>query len=729
MKRFFLSVVLIATAVCAAAQQKDWANFGRYAEANAAIKQSPDVVFMGNSITDNWARMDPDFFAKNNFVGRGISGQTSSEMLVRFRRDVIDLKPEAVVILSGTNDVAQNNGYISPENTLGNIISMCELAKAHGIKVILCSITPTSKFGWRPEIEPAQKIRDLNKMIEAYAKANKLWGDASDPDYVEPQYSEYEELDLGTVVPSIAGPKRPQDRIKLSESKAKFVETLPAYETDKPVEEPVAVSTDFRGDFDITNGDVAIASITSCTNTSNPSVMIAAGLIARNAHAKGLKPKPWVKTSLAPGSQVVADYLKAAGLQDDLDALGYQLVGFGCATCIGNSGPLLPEISEAINANDLTVTSVLSGNRNFEGRISPDVKMNYLASPPLVIAYALAGTMDFDFETQPLGEDSDGNDVYLKDIWPTNGEVAAVVDGTVSREMFLKDYASVFEGDRRWKGLDVPEGELFAWNEDSTYVRKQTFFDGMKATPDPVEDIHGARVLALLGDSVTTDHISPAGAFKASSPAGKYLTDRGVEPKNFNSYGSRRGNHEVMVRGTFGNIRLRNQLLASVGEEVTPGGFTYDFLDQKPTTIFEASRDYIEHDVPLVVLAGKEYGTGSSRDWAAKGTVMLGVKAVITESFERIHRSNLIGMGVLPLQFPAGESYESLGLDGTETYDIAGVEEFNNGITPKTVRVTATHSDGSTTEFDAVVRIDTPGEADYYRNGGILQYVLRNLMK
>ena len=470
-------------------------------------------------------------------------------------------------------------------------------------------------------------------LVEAYAKANKLWGDASDPDYVEPQYSEYEELDLGTVVPSIAGPKRPQDRILLSEAKDMFEKTAPAYETDKTVKDPVAVSTDFRGDFDIENGDVAIASITSCTNTSNPSVMIAAGLIARNAHAKGLSPKPWVKTSLAPGSQVVADYLKAAGLQDDLDALGYQLVGFGCATCIGNSGPLLPEISEAINANDLTVTAVLSGNRNFEGRISPDVKMNYLASPPLVIAYALAGTMDFDFETQPLGTDADGNDVYLKDIWPTNEEVAAVVDGTVSREMFLKDYASVFDGDHRWKGLDVPEGELFAWDEHSTYVRKQTFFDGMKATPEPVADIHGARVLALLGDSVTTDHISPAGAFKASSPAGKYLTERGVEPKNF------------------------------------------------------------------------------------------------TESFERIHRSNLIGMGVLPLQFPAGESYESLGLDGTETYDIAGVDELNSGVTPKTVHVTATHTDGSTTEFDAVVRIDTPGEADYYRNGGILQYVLRNLMK
>ena len=488
-------------------------------------------------------------------------------------------------------------------------------------------------------------------LVEAYAKANRLWGDASDPDYVEPLYSEYEELDLGTVVPSIAGPKRPQDRILLSEAKDMFEKTAPAYETDKTVKDPVAVSTDFRGDFDIENGD----------NTSNPSVMIAAGLIARNAHAKGLSPKPWVKTSLAPGSQVVADYLKAAGLQDDLDALGYQLVGFGCATCIGNSGPLLPEISEAINANDLTVTAVLSGNRNFEGRISPDVKMNYLASPPLVIAYALAGTMDFDFETQPLGTDADGNDVYLKDIWPTNEEVAAVVDGTVSREMFLKDYASVFDGDHR--------------------------------------------------------------------PAGKYLTERGVEPKNFNSYGSRRGNHEIMVRGTFGNIRLRNQLLASVGEEVTPGGFTYDFTTGKPSTIFDASLNYKAADIPLVVLAGKEYGTGSSRDWAAKGTVMLGVKAVITESFERIHRSNLIGMGVLPLQFPAGESYESLGLDGTETYDIAGVDELNSGVTPKTVHVTATHTDGSTTEFDAVVRIDTPGEADYYRNGGILQYVLRNLMK
>ena len=566
-------------------------------------------------------------------------------------------------------------------------------------------------------------------LVEAYAKANKLWGDATAPGYVEPTYSEYLELDLGSVVPSIAGPKRPQDRIELSSAKQAFEAALPMYETADTVTEPVPVHTGFRGDFALTNGAVAIASITSCTNTSNPSVMIAAGLIARNAVAKGLSPKPWVKTSLAPGSQVVTDYLKAAGLQDDLDALGYQLVGYGCATCIGNSGPLLPEISEAINANDLTVTAVLSGNRNFEGRISPDVKMNYLASPPLVIAYALAGTMDFDFATEPLGTDPEGNPVFLKDIWPTNAEVEAVVNGTVSREMFLKDYASVFDGDERWRGLDVPEGDLFAWDEASTYVRRQTFFDGMGADPEPVRDIHGARVLALLGDSVTTDHISPAGAFKADSPAGRYLTDRGVEPKDFNSYGSRRGNHEVMVRGTFGNIRLRNQLLASVGQEVTPGGYTYDFLAGRPTTIYEASRDYRVHDVPLVVLAGKEYGTGSSRDWAAKGTMMLGVKAVITESFERIHRSNLIGMGVLPLQFPEGESYAALRLDGTETYDIAGIEALNAGETPKTVHVTATKTDGTVVEFDALVRIDTPGEADYYRNGGILQYVLRNLMK
>ncbi|WEV66314.1 aconitate hydratase AcnA [Bifidobacterium sp. ESL0764] len=573
-------------------------------------------------------------------------------------------------------------------------------------------------------------------LVEAYAKANRLWGDTSDPDYVEPEYSEYMELDLGTVVPSIAGPKRPQDRIRLDEAKETFEKTLPDYETPKTCQNPVPVHTDFRGCFEIRNGDVAIASITSCTNTSNPSVMIAAGLLARAARAHGLKPKPWVKTSLAPGSQVVTDYLKKAGLQDDLDALGYELVGFGCTTCIGNSGPLLPEISKAVNDNDLTMTSVLSGNRNFEGRISPDVKMNYLASPPLVIAYAIAGTLDFDFETQPLGTDiKTGREIFLRDIWPSNEEIAKVVSTAVNREMFVRDYADVFEGDERWKSLDVPSGKRFAWDPDSTYVRRQIFFDGMSAEPQAVQDVRGARVLALLGDSVTTDHISPAGAFPASSPAGKYLLDHGIEPKDFNSYGSRRGNHEVMVRGTFGNIRLRNQLLASVGEEIRPGGFTYDFEAGKPTTIFDASLDYRKAGTPLVVLAGSEYGTGSSRDWAAKGTLMLGVKVVIARSFERIHRSNLIGMGVLPLQFPEGQSAQSLGLDGTETYDFQGIETLNNGVIPKAVHVIATkpEAEGNPTlkpiEFDATVRIDTPGEAEYYRNGGILQYVLRRLMK
>ncbi|WP_300768482.1 aconitate hydratase AcnA [uncultured Bifidobacterium sp.] len=566
-------------------------------------------------------------------------------------------------------------------------------------------------------------------LVEAYAKANRLWADTTDPDYVEPSYSEYMELDLGDVVPSIAGPKRPQDRIALSDSKKVFEGTLPQYETDKTVSEPVPVSTDFRGDFHLSNGDVAIASITSCTNTSNPSVMVAAGLVARNARKLGLRPKPWVKTSLAPGSQVVADYLRKAGLQEDLDALGYEVVGFGCTTCIGNSGPLLPEISQAVNENDLTVTAVLSGNRNFEGRISPDVKMNYLASPPLVIAYALAGTLDFDFESQPLGSDADGHDVFLRDIWPSNEDVRDIVDRTISRDMYVDDYSSVFDGDERWKGLKVPKGELFAWDPRSTYVRRQTLFDGMSAKPEPVTDISGARVLALLGDSVTTDHISPAGAFTSSSPAGRYLTEHGVAQKDFNSYGSRRGNHEVMVRGTFGNIRLRNQLLASVGEEVRPGGFTFDFISGKPSTIFDASVDYAAKKVPLVVLAGKEYGTGSSRDWAAKGTMMLGVKAVIAGSFERIHRSNLIGMGVLPLQFPEGESAQSLGLDGTETFSITGIEKFNDGVIPQTVHVHAAATDGGTVDFDAVVRVDTPGEAAYFRNGGILQYVLRNLMQ
>lgn len=566
-------------------------------------------------------------------------------------------------------------------------------------------------------------------LVEAYAKANGLWADTTDPEYREPEYSEYLELDLSTVVPSIAGPKRPQDRIVLSQSQQSFRDILPTYETERTLQEAVDVSTQFRGDFSVKNGDVAIASITSCTNTSNPSVMIAAGLLARKAHRLGLQPKPWVKTSLAPGSQVVADYLQKAGLQDDLDALGYQLVGFGCTTCIGNSGPLLPEISQAINDNDLTVTAVLSGNRNFEGRISPDVKMNYLASPPLVIAYALAGTMDFDFDTEPLGTDKDGNLVYLRDIWPSNQDVAEVVDTTISQEMYVNDYAGVFDGDARWTGLQIPEGERFTWDADSTYVRKQTFFDGLSEQPEPVGNIHGARVLALLGDSVTTDHISPAGAFKSSSPAGQYLLQHGVDVKNFNSYGSRRGNHEVMVRGTFGNIRLRNLLLDSVGHTVTPGGFTYDFTTNQPSTIFEAAQHYRNAGTPLVVIAGSEYGTGSSRDWAAKGTYMLGVRAVITQSFERIHRSNLIGMGVLPLQFPEGASAESLGLNGTEIIDIDGIDRLNAGETPKTVHVSARKENGETVTFDAVVRIDTPGEADYYRNGGILQYVLRNLMQ
>lgn len=568
---------------------------------------------------------------------------------------------------------------------------------------------------------------DQVALVEAYAKANRLWHDPDDPSYTEPVYSETMELDLSTVRPSIAGPKRPQDRIALDQSRQAYQAALPDYETSGTDQAPVPVHTETHGDFDLTNGAVVIASITSCTNTSNPSVMVAAGLLARKARALGLRPKPWVKTSLAPGSQVVTDYLDQAGLTEDLDALGFELVGYGCATCIGNSGPLDPAISRAINEHDLTMTAVLSGNRNFEGRISPDVKMNYLASPPLVVAYALAGSMNMDLVREPLGETPDGHPVYLRDIWPSNREVQEVIGRTLDRDMYLKDYAQVFKGDQRWLGLDVPSGQLFAWDPDSTYVRRQTFFDGMTAAPAPLRDIEGARVLALLGDSVTTDHISPAGAIKVESPAGRYLEEHGIAPKDFNSYGSRRGNHEVMVRGTFGNIRLRNQLLASVAQEVRPGGFTYDFLAKRPTTIFEASRDYAGQGVPLVILAGKEYGTGSSRDWAAKGTLMLGVKVVIAQSFERIHRSNLIGMGVLPLQFPQDQSAASLGLDGTETYGFEGVEAINRGI-PDQVRVKARRQDGRTVGFLAKVRIDTPGEAEYYRNGGILQYVLRNLM-
>ncbi len=611
-------------------------------------------------------------------------------------------------------------------------------------------------------------------LVEAYAKTQKLWHDASQ----EPVFSEYLELDLGTVVPSIAGPKRPQDRILLSEAKSQFEQDILAYaapstsddvvdleskhsfpasdpgnapgeeepRTTRPVHinsgapanasKPVPVTTPSGEKYILDNGAVTLAAITSCTNTSNPSVMIAAGLVARKALEKGLKQKPWVKTTLGPGSKVVTDYYEKSGLDKDLEGLGFYTVGYGCTICIGNSGPLIEEVSAAINDHDLAVTAVLSGNRNFEGRISPDVKMNYLASPPLVIAYALAGSMHFDFENDALGKGSDGNDVFLKDIWPTPDEVQEIVDSSISREQFIKQYATVFDGDERWRSLPTPDDDIFQWDENSTYVRKAPYFDGMTMELTPVRDIEGARVMATLGDSVTTDHISPAGNIKPGTPAAQYLTEHGVDRKDFNSFGSRRGNHEVMIRGTFANIRLKNLMVSAVNEgQVVEGGYTRDFT--KPggpqSYIYDASMNYQEQGTPLVIFGGKEYGSGSSRDWAAKGTSLLGVKAVITESFERIHRSNLIGMGVVPLQFPAGESWESLGLDGTEIVSISGLEELNNGVTPKTVRVTATPSENSpegkqVVEFDAVVRIDTPGEADYYRNGGILQYVLRSLV-
>ena len=555
------------------------------------------------------------------------------------------------------------------------------------------------------------------RLVEAYTKAQGMWHDPAR----EPVYSEYLELDLSTVVPSIAGPKRPQDRIVLSRAKESFQEVLPTYASQPSKPTPVTLADGTATELD--HGHVAIASITSCTNTSNPSVMMAAGLLARNAVARGLRSKPWVKTSTAPGSQVVTDYYEKAGLWPALNELGFNVVGYGCATCIGNSGPLPAEVSQAVNDADLAVVSVLSGNRNFEGRINPDVKMNYLASPPLVIAYALAGTMDIDFATEPLGQDPEGRDVFLSDIWPDPTEVQAVIDATIDREMYTRDYADVFAGDERWQGLDTPEGDTFAWDEESTYVRKAPFFEGLSMELTPVTDIEDARVLALLGDSVTTDHISPAGAIKADSPAGRYLAEHGVARADFNSYGSRRGNHEVMIRGTFANIRLRNRLLDGV-----EGGYTRNFLTGEQESIFDASQAYQAAGIPLVVLGGKEYGSGSSRDWAAKGTALLGVKAVIAESFERIHRSNLIGMGVVPLQFPAGQSAESLGLDGTETFSITGLTALNEGTTPRTVAVTAQKADGSAVSFDAVVRIDTPGEADYFRHGGILQYVLRQLV-
>ncbi len=551
-------------------------------------------------------------------------------------------------------------------------------------------------------------------LVEEYAKQQGLWHDPS----LTPRFSEHIELDLSAVVPSIAGPKRPQDRIALTDSKVALEKILPTYLSEKSASAAVNITVK-NEPTTIKNGDVVIASITSCTNTSNPSVMIGAALLAKKAVEKGLRSKPWVKTTLAPGSKVVTDYYDRAGLTQYMEALGFNLVGYGCVTCIGNSGPLPIEISKAVNEHDLAVTAVLSGNRNFEGRISPDVKMNYLASPPLVVAYAIAGTMDHDFVKDSLGNDTHGNPVFLKDIWPTEAEVAAVVESSISSEMFTKDYASVFDGDHRWKSLDTPTGNTFEWDAQSTYVRKPPYFDGMSATPSPVQDISGARVMAILGDSVTTDHISPAGNIKADSPAGAYLSAHGVDRKDFNSYGSRRGNHEVMIRGTFANIRLKNLLLDGV-----EGGFTKNFLNNgAQETIYDASMAYQAAGIPLVILAGKEYGSGSSRDWAAKGTALLGVRVVIAESFERIHRSNLIGMGVLPLQFEAGQTALSLGLTGGETFSVSGISALNTGGVPRQVKVSA---DGL--EFNATVRIDTPGEADYYRHGGIMQYVLRSLL-
>ena len=558
------------------------------------------------------------------------------------------------------------------------------------------------------------RSQDQVSLVEAYAKAQGLWHDPA----ASPRFSEDIELDLSTVVPSIAGPKRPQDRISLSDSKSSFEKVLPTYFTEKTGKSAYPIKVGDKATT-IKNGDVVIASITSCTNTSNPSVMIGAALLAKKAVEKGLTSKPWVKTTLAPGSKVVTDYYDRAGLTQYMQELGFHLVGYGCVTCIGNSGPLPVEVSKAVNENDLAVSAILSGNRNFEGRISPDVKMNYLASPPLVVAYAIAGTMNHDFEKDSLGDDKDGNPVLLKDIWPSAQEIQSVIDESISSDMFTKDYATVFEGDHRWKSLDTPTGKTFEWDPHSTYVRKPPYFENMPATPTPVVDITGARVLAILGDSVTTDHISPAGNIKADSPAGKYLEAHGVARNDFNSYGSRRGNHEVMIRGTFANIRLKNMLLDGV-----EGGFTRNYLnDGVQETIYDASMAYQSAGVALVILAGKEYGSGSSRDWAAKGTALLGVRAVIAESFERIHRSNLIGMGVLPLQFLDGQNPSTLGLKGDEVFAISGITALNSGGVPKEVTVTA----GAKT-FKAKVRIDTPGEADYYRHGGIMQFVLRQLL-
>jgi aconitate hydratase len=559
------------------------------------------------------------------------------------------------------------------------------------------------------------------ELVEAYAREQGLFHVAGDP---EPEYSQVLEIDLASVEPSLAGPRRPQDRVPLAQAKSGFLGELEGMLGDRAKQErdrEVEVGADGEG-FSMRHGSVVIAAITSCTNTSNPSVMVAAGLLARNAVQRGLGVKPWVKTSLAPGSRVVSDYLDRAGLMPFLEKLNFHLVGYGCTTCIGNSGPLPQPIANAIRDGNLVAVSVLSGNRNFEGRINPHVRANYLASPPLVVAYALAGRMDIDLYNEPLGHGADGTAVFLRDVWPSPDDVRRVVGDSVKPEMFAERYARAFEGPAAWRAVEVPSGQLYHWSDASTYIRKPTFFEGMTPQPPPLEDVRGARVLALLGDSVTTDHISPAGAIPADSPAAKYLIERGVTPADFNSFGSRRGNHEVMLRGTFGNIRLRNRLAPG-----TEGGFTTSFPDGDVTTIYDASVRYAEAGVPLVVIAGREYGTGSSRDWAAKGTRLMGVRAVIAESFERIHRSNLIGMGVLPLQFASGQSAESLGLSGAERFDIDGIA---SGLAPRaTLQVRAVDDEGRDREFPVRVRIDTPNELEYYRHGGILQYVLRELLR
>jgi aconitate hydratase len=556
------------------------------------------------------------------------------------------------------------------------------------------------------------------ELVRAYALRQGLW---HDPDH-EANYSEVIELDMRTVVPSIAGPTRPQDRVILAEAQPKFVQAL----TNFTAEPEKRVSINISGEaLEIEHGAVSVAAITSCTNTSNPSVMIGAGLLAKKAVERGLSRKPWVKTTLAPGSKVVTDYYEKSGLLPYLEKLGFNVVGYGCTTCIGNSGPLIAEVSAAVNTDDLVVTSVLSGNRNFEGRINPDVKMNYLASPPLVVAYAIAGTMDTDLVNDPLGVDQEGTPVFLADIWPSSTEIEQVIADSIDSHMYIDRYRDVFAGDQAWQSLPTPTGSIFQWDPDSTYVRRPPYFEGMEREPQPVSDISGARVLAMLGDSVTTDHISPAGSIRADSPAGVYLGEHGIERKDFNSYGSRRGNHEVMIRGTFANIRLKNLLVPG-----TEGGVTVDFTDPSgpTTTIYEASIKYQAEQIPLIILAGNEYGSGSSRDWAAKGTALLGVRAVIAQSYERIHRSNLIGMGVLPLQFIAGDSAASLGLSGNEVFAVSGITALNERVTPQQLTVSATSPGGAAIEFEVVLRIDTPGEADYYRNGGILQYVLRSLL-